>query len=66
MSETNQQTKSSLSWKEMDFLEEQINSINYNKYEKSLKDEIVSRVNKSEGETSWRISMGVNSIMDII
>lgn len=52
MSETNQQTKSSLSWKEMDFLEEQINSINYNKYEKSLKDEIVSRVNKREGETS--------------
>ena len=52
MSQTKQSTKSSLSWRESAILEEQINSINYNKHEKSLKDELSNRVNNREGEAS--------------
>jgi len=52
MSQINQPTKSSLSWRERALLDEQIISINYNNHKKSLKDEFSNRINKKEGGTS--------------
>jgi hypothetical protein len=42
----NHPNKTSLSWKERAIIEEQINSINYNKHEKSLNHKFNSIVNE--------------------